>query len=248
MGNLIKQQTEDDFITELIAISNETIDIEKIERIKMNSNFTPKELVVLYRRFEELDEKGRGVISNAEFLCLREFMYNPLKTRLKQAIPFRSDDYIMAFADSDFKSIEEKINSPSNDSKSNSKYGRNPWKGINYVSPEKKITEITSDNPLDLISYIDYELFCIYLSVFCPRTPMDRKTNCISYIVLFKIFDSDDDGKLTRSDLNDTLRQLLGPGISDLDLEAIILKVFEEVDTAEKNFIDKDGNKLLRFC
>jgi Ca2+-binding EF-hand superfamily protein len=252
MGNFLQQPSEDGFVYELSVISNGMIDVEKIERIKMNSFckdnlVTVKELVVLYKRFIALDAKGRGSICNAEFLNLGEFMHNPLKSRLKQAIPLRPDEFILGFTDFE-KSLEERVKSPTNDSKSHTKYSDNPWKGVNYVTPEKKQTEVTLENPIDGISYIDFEMFCSYLSVFCPRTPMDRKTNCNPQSVLFKIFDADDDGKLSREDLEDTLKLMLGTESGEVDLESLIDKVFEEVDSSEKNFIDKDGNSYSDFA
>lgn len=252
MGNFLQQPSEDGFVYELSLISNGMIDVEKIERIKMNSFckdniVTAKELVVLYKRFIALDEKGRGLISNAEFLNLGEFMHNPLKSRLKQAIPFRPDEFVLSFTDFE-RTLQERVNSPTNDSKFQTKYSDNSWKGVNYVSPEKKQTEITLENAIDGISYIDFELFCSYLSVFSPRTPMDRKTNCNSYSVLFKIFDADDDGKLSREDLENTLKLMLSTKSDEVDLESLIDKVFEEVDSSEKHFIDKDGNFYSDFA
>ena len=76
--------------------------------------------------------------------------------------------------------------------------------------------------------------------------PLVLKSCIIS--VLFKIFDADDDGKLSRKDLEDTLKLMLGTESGELDLESLIDKVFEEVDNSEKNFIDKDGKLYSDFA
>mmetsp|Transcript_21776 Transcript_21776/g.3607 ORF Transcript_21776/g.3607 Transcript_21776/m.3607 type:complete len:97 (-) Transcript_21776:164-454(-) len=48
----------------------------------------------------------------------------------------------------------------------------------------------------DEIPYIDFEQFCVYLSVFCPKIPIDRKIQ-----FAFRLFDFDEDGVLKKSDI-----------------------------------------------
>lgn len=111
------------------------------------------------------------------------------------------------------------------------------------VLPEETKTDEPKMPPpseIDQIPYIDFEQFAMYLSVFCPKCPYDLKTNCISYSVLFRLYDIDEDGTLNPQDVAGVLRLLVGENMSPKEIEEVVKKVFKEVDTAEKGYIEKD--------
>jgi Ca2+-binding EF-hand superfamily protein len=111
------------------------------------------------------------------------------------------------------------------------------------IQPEDTHTEDPKQPPpseLDQIPYIDFEQFAMYLSVFCPKCPYDLKTDCTSHLVLFRLYDIDGDGMLNMQDVAGVLKLIVGESMPVPQIEEIVKKVFKEVDTAEKGYIEKD--------
>ena len=46
----------------------------------MNSQFNEKELLKLFKKFQELDEGSAGLLTNKEMLNLAEFKYTPFRS------------------------------------------------------------------------------------------------------------------------------------------------------------------------
>lgn len=111
------------------------------------------------------------------------------------------------------------------------------------VLPEDTKTEDPKQPPpseLDQIPYIDFEQFAIYLTVFSPKCPHDLKTNCTTHLVLFRLYDIDEDGMLNMQDLAGVLKLIVGESMPIPQIEEVVKKIFKEVDTADKGYIDKD--------
>lgn len=60
----------------------------------MNSQFNEKELLRLYKKFQDLDEHSKGVLTNRQLLNLPEFKYTPFRTRLVYALQLKSDTQV----------------------------------------------------------------------------------------------------------------------------------------------------------
>jgi hypothetical protein len=168
MGNLLKSNHEEDLIVQLIMLSNDTITTEQAYEIMMKTScklYTDKagELIGLYKRFTELDTEKRGKLSNYEFLSMNELQYNPFRPRLSIAIPFKSEDYIRSssFSKDQGDSFEKQTIDPQ------------IIQNSQRVAPEPD-----EQNPINLVPYIDFSLFCQYLAVFSPRATSDTKFNC----------------------------------------------------------------------
>lgn len=169
MGNILRSNTEEDYILQLITLSNDTISSETIYDIMMKTSCTlyldlASELIGIYKRYTELDIEKRGKISNQEFLSMGELRYNPFRGRLKIALPMRSEDYI--------KNITNFM--PHKDEDSFEKATLVPQNASSKVAPEPEDAA-----EIDMIPYIDFSQFCQYLGVFSPRATNDVKFNCI---------------------------------------------------------------------
>lgn len=227
MGNLLKSRHEEDLIVQLVTLSNDTVSTEQAYDIMMKTscNFyidQAGELIGLFNRFTELDVNKLGKLSNYEFLSMNELRFNPFRPRLHLAIPFKSEEFI-------------RNNSIKKDQvDSFDKHTIDPQ----IIENHQKIAPDPGEpNSIDLISYIDFSLFCQYLAVFSPRATNDTKFNCNGYSVVFKLFDLDEDGFLGQNDLVLTLKSLVNNGLNEKEIGEAVDHIFTENG--------KDGEKLL---
>ena len=230
MGNFLRKELEEDHIVRLVSDSNNTLTSELIYEIMMKSNFSARELIPLYRKFISLDEENRGMLTNQEFLSMPELLYHPLREMLSYAIPFKSAEYIQSVSP---KFSEEKkdflVKTP-----------KAPRTASSKILPEER-NQLDSTKSTDSIPYIDFLLFAVYLSQFCPKTPIDSKVN-----FLFRLYDHDMDGVLSPDDLFQTINKLVANNLSQPEIQEVIKSIFAEVDAADKGFIDKeDFQKVL---
>lgn len=240
--------SEEDYVTKLINLSNSTLSSELVYQIVMKSGCRlhsdkASELLVMYSRFQALDTNKKGLLSNSQFLQLEEFMYNPFKDRLRIAIPFRPEEYIMNKRHSVLpKQVLDDAptaaqNTPNTDS-------RKAPGATSKIQPEETKAEEKNTPPpseVDRIPYIDFEQFAVYLAVFCPRCPHDLKTNCNPYSVLMRLYDFDGDGQLGKSDIAGVLRLVIGQTMPEPEIEEVVSKVFKELSGGELTSIDKDS-------
>jgi len=111
------------------------------------------------------------------------------------------------------------------------------------IQPEDTKTEdpkLPPPSEIDQIPYIDFEQFAMYLSIFCPKCPYDLKTNCTPHLVLFRLYDIDEDGMLNMQDIAGVLKLIVGESMPVPEIEEVVKKLFKEVDTAEKGYIEKE--------
>jgi hypothetical protein len=95
MGNMCRRKSEEDFIQELVNLSRSSLDSGTIYHIMMLSGYNAKELVVLYKRFSDLDVEKRGMITNSEFFEMAELRLSPFLKRMKSAITMLIDEEIL---------------------------------------------------------------------------------------------------------------------------------------------------------
>eukprot|EP01028_Stygiella_incarcerata_P000908 TRINITY_DN1143_c1_g1_i1.p1 TRINITY_DN1143_c1_g1~~TRINITY_DN1143_c1_g1_i1.p1 ORF type:complete len:128 (+),score=30.23 TRINITY_DN1143_c1_g1_i1:251-634(+) len=76
-----------------------------------------------------------------------------------------------------------------------------------------------------------FQEFVLCLSVFSPRAPVDEKSR-----FLFRLYDQDNDGKISRSDLHLSLLRMIGNEVTPDEISLIVDKVFAESD------VDRDGS------
>jgi hypothetical protein len=238
------RSSENDNIEELIAQSNNTLTEETVYRIMMKSSckvnsVNLRELQCLYKRFVDLDISKRvssrqGLLTHSQFLGLDELRHSPFLRRIPSAIPFKDEEFIKTASVARGTGFLDPAVVPQKDN-ARLNTGR-----PHQVAPEPQLVVPTDTAHVDMIPYIDFEQFCVYLTAFCPRCPIDVKVNCRPYSVLFRLFDVDGDGQVSKQDLFGALQMLIGHIMSSPEIEEVVKSVFEEVDGAEKGHIDKD--------
>jgi Ca2+-binding EF-hand superfamily protein len=96
--------------------------------------------------------------------------------------------------------------------------------------------------------YIDFQEFCRLLSVFNPRFNIDEKVK-----FYFRIFDFDQDKKITDDDLMKVISMMFGAVDSENGMEFpledrkhLVEKLMQEADTGQKEYLDVDDlEKIL---
>eukprot|EP00878_Enallax_costatus_P004891 GHUV01005146.1.p1 GENE.GHUV01005146.1~~GHUV01005146.1.p1 ORF type:complete len:179 (+),score=35.46 GHUV01005146.1:738-1274(+) len=103
-----------------------------------------------------------------------------------------------------------------------------------YISTEElmAIPEL-SINPLaqrlvrqfESVNFVD---FARLLAAFSDRAPYDEKVKFI-----FKVYDVDGDGLVTRDDMQIMLRQLAGSSLTDDDINCLVIRALQEAASPE---------------
>ena len=96
---------------------------------------------------------------------------------------------------------------------------------------------------VDVLSfpYINFRKFLKFINVFSSKA--SKKEKCI---FIFKIFDFDNDGFISKNDLNEILKMIYeGSGFNYKDFEFIIEHLLKECDQKHRGSIDFEGNKYV---
>ncbi|KAF5959897.1 hypothetical protein HYC85_001106 [Camellia sinensis] len=89
-------------------------------------------------------------------------------------------------------------------------------------------------NPLSqrlfrMVDGLNFKEFVAFLSTFSSRASLQQKVECNdSYSFIFKVYDSDGNGKVAFNDMLDVLRDLTGQFISEPQREQVLTHVLEE--------------------
>ena len=172
-GVLQKATTRDENkrLTLLLLLSSFTYEQTEISSYCYNV-FTSAEIQTLYKRFQQLDKKHKGYISEDELLNIPELAINPLAPRIVQ-----------------------------------------------------------------LFVNVNFKEFCRLLSLLSKNANEKSK---ISF--MFRVYDVDADGIVSRNDLEIILRQLVGSTLSEEKIDALVQKAMNEVLELENNTSNSDSN------
>ncbi|XVE63492.1 hypothetical protein DITRI_Ditri07aG0024600 [Diplodiscus trichospermus] len=88
--------------------------------------------------------------------------------------------------------------------------------------PEFAVTPL-SQRLLRMLDGLNFKEFVAFLSAFSPRASLQYKIEFI-----FKVYDSDGNGKVTFNDMLDVLHDLTGQFISEQQREQVLTQVLEE--------------------
>ncbi|GLT97621.1 hypothetical protein SLE2022_151770 [Rubroshorea leprosula] len=80
-----------------------------------------------------------------------------------------------------------------------------------------------SQRLLRMLDGLNFKEFVAFLSAFSPRANLQQKIELI-----FKVYDSDGNGKVTFADMLDVLRDLTGQFISEQQREQVLTQVLKE--------------------
>ncbi|KAL6073244.1 Calcineurin subunit B type 1 [Balamuthia mandrillaris] len=87
----------------------------------------------------------------------------------------------------------------------------------------------------DNITFVE---FVSTLSVFHPKAPIEEKMR-----FCFRIYDIDDSGHISQTEMFQVLKQVVGNNLDDAGLEQIVIKTFEEAGALED-----DRLSFKAFC
>ena len=85
------------------------------------------------------------------------------------------------------------------------------------------------------IRSLDFKAFCKSLALFHPRAAIEDKLDFI-----FKLYDADDDGLVSREDLKTTLRAITGDAADETIVDYAVEKVFMELGDDGDGKLSKD--------
>ncbi|XP_048228408.1 calcineurin subunit B-like [Ricinus communis] len=92
-----------------------------------------------------------------------------------------------------------------------------------------------------MIDGLNFKEFVAFLSVFSPRATLHQKIEFI-----FKVYDSDGNGKVAFNDMLDVLHDLTGHFISEQQREQVLIHVLEEAGyTKDSLLVFSDFVKIL---
>ncbi|GLT80477.1 hypothetical protein SLA2020_519150 [Shorea laevis] len=105
-----------------------------------------------------------------------------------------------------------------------------------------------SQRLLRMLDGLNFKEFVAFLSAFSPRANLQQKIELI-----FKVYDSDGNGKVTFADMLDVLRDLTGQFISEHQREKVLTQVLKEAGYAKdsllamSDFVKIIGNSELKM-
>ncbi|KAI3521207.1 hypothetical protein L1887_10668 [Cichorium endivia] len=98
-----------------------------------------------------------------------------------------------------------------------------------------------SQRLLRMVDGLNFKDFVIFLSAFNPKASMPQKIELI-----FKVYDSDYNGKVTFNDIMEVLRDLSGAFMSDKQREEVLIKVMQEAGySKDSSLLVDDFVKIL---
>ncbi|XP_022755347.1 calcineurin subunit B-like isoform X2 [Durio zibethinus] len=113
--------------------------------------------------------------------------------------------------------------------------------GGGFISAEEFLSVPEFARLLRMLDGLNFKEFVAFLSAFSPRATLQHKIEFI-----FKVYDSDGNGKVTFNDMLDVLHDLTGQFISEQPREQVLTQVLEEAGyTKESLLVMSDFVKIL---
>lgn len=235
---------------------------EEVRQISEDTGFTPSEIEKLYARFSLLDRENCGTLSKNNLLSIPELAINPLCDRILQIIfsdcdeeeriNFRQFTRVLATFRSNNTNLSIKGHNTSNDSCRLTGYDKVRQRNLAVSSifsgnrRQHRISDIGLVNEPNLNNRNNDQYSTGGIS-----ESMRKK---LSFV--FKVYDADNDGRISLNDIKSILKMMVGNFIEDFQLEKIAERVFAELDEDNDGFIEfgdfckvfsaKDFNNKLR--
>lgn len=191
-------------------------ELQRVEELKLVSNFSDKEVARLIKIFNELDLDRGGTISKDELFNLKAFRANPFLSRIIQIA--QSDKRKRAVAHKGSTGVE----SPVVREQQQPELSDHPEFGPDAEDDEDEGT-------------LDIKEFASLMSVFSIRASREQKLR-----YAFRIYDCDEDGKIGKEDLQQTLGVISGDKMEPEFLLTVVDQVFEEADSDRDGYIEFD--------
>ena len=241
---------------------------DEIKQISEETGFSASHIEKLYSRFSHLDTSNCGALSKSDLLSIPELAINPLCDRLIQMffadcnqdddrINFRQFTRVLATFRPDNGHHGGRKKNPASQQQTNPPKGQ---VGVNNERSRRDLsshrpaegqtrTEVSSVSRLAGSSHRGQSLGKLYDSNRNRSTSQlnttasfaDSLTNKLMFV--FKIYDADNDGKISFNDLRSILKMMVGNYIEDVQLDKIATRAFVEVDEDNDGFIE-----FSEFC
>ncbi|MBA0876211.1 hypothetical protein Goshw_030361 [Gossypium schwendimanii] len=104
--------------------------------------------------------------------------------------------------------------------------------GEEFLSVPEFAVNPLSQRLLRMLDGLNFKEFVAFLSAFSPRATVQQKIEFI-----FKVYDSDGNGKVTFNDMLDVLHDLTGQFISEQQREQVLTKVLEEAGYTKESLL-----------
>ncbi|KAH1262694.1 Calcineurin subunit B [Glycine max] len=120
---------------------------------------------------------------------------------------------------------------------------RNGMGGCAAIGVEVFMACSGSNSLLRMLDGLNFKEFVAFLSAFSPLPLSTTK------LIIFKVYDSDCNGKVTFHDMLRALRDLSGPFMSDQQREEVLTQVLEEAGYAKDcSLVLSDFMKVLKLA
>ncbi|KAL0315260.1 UNVERIFIED_CONTAM: Calcineurin subunit B type 1 [Sesamum calycinum] len=147
----------------------------------------------------------------------------------------------------DIEEVQEHCSNTSGDSVIVPEFCQLDRNGCGFISAEEFMTVPEfAVNPLSqrlfrMLDGLNFKEFVAFLSAFSSRASLQQKVEFI-----FKVYDTDGNGKVTFNEMLDILRDLTGQFISEQQREKVLTHVLEEAGyTKDSLLVQADFMKIL---
>lgn len=206
----------------------------EIKQVSEETGFTPSQIERLYSRFAHLDRGNCGTLNKNDLMSIPELAINPLCDRLIQMffldrgrdderINFRQFMRVLATFRTANNNTSSEIDSASFTSINKQNDTNHSMRSQN-ISGSKINTDETS--ALDGTTN-DKRMFNELHG--CLRKKLS---------FVFRIYDADNDGRISFNDLRSILKMMVGNYIEDVQLDKIATRAFVEVDEDNDGFVE----------
>ncbi|XP_062909432.1 calcineurin B homologous protein 1 isoform X1 [Mobula hypostoma] len=186
---------------------------EEIEDIKKETGFSHSQITRLYSRFTSLDKGENGTLSREDFQRIPELAINPLGDRIINAFfPEKSTEAVAGLILGAYQECHA-LHSLFSEDQVN-------FRGFMRTLAHFRPIE-DSDKNKD------------------PRVPEPLNSRNNKLLFAFRLYDLDKDDKISREELLQVLRMMVGVNISDEQLGSIADRTIQEAD--------QDGDSSISF-
>lgn len=219
---------------------------EEIKQISAETDFTPVQIEKLYSRFAHLDRSNSGCLNKNDLLSIPELALNPLCDRLIQMFfaECTQEDETINFKH--FMRVLATFRSTSNGTNITNMKNDNSTHNKEKTPRQQDISVLNSGNKSETGNRQHLGQL---------KSGVSKKNEAISgaseilgglhkkLLFLFRVYDSDNDGKVSFNDLRSILKLMVGNYIEDVQLDKIATRAFVEVDEDNDGFIE-----FSEFC
>lgn len=203
----------------------------EIKQISEETGFTSCQIERLYSRFAHLDRASCGTLNRNDLMSIPELAINPLCDRLIQIFFLDCEDDDKRINFRQFARVLATFRTANNNlSKEVSSTSINTQIGTNYLRKSQFATETKDIRNETLVRD----------RITNNKRVVNGLHGCLKKKLsfVFRIYDADNDGRISFNDLRSILKMMVGNYIEDVQLDKIATRAFAEVDEDNDGFIE----------